>query len=602
MSGCGRGTEQVGRVQLRVEPLESRLLLDGDVSLAFIGGAVTITGDGGNNEVVLEQGTGQVTFSSRDGTTTINGSLDPYVFSGDLSSVRADMGDGEDFVEAFGVQVAGDFVFDGGEGESDGCNLIASVHIGGDVRLDYGQGDDWFCAWQVTIDGSVYISTGRTPASDYSQASFSLIESSVGGDVTVRAGRGPFPTGHENLMLVMSEVEVGGSVQVRRAPGAFGNDMIQVIFCGVEGGISASSRRGDGDVLVNYATVGRGVRLRYGEHLTGVVSHSTVEGGVLALAGEGSLFVGDDSSVGGSVTALFSSGPADVELYRAQVLGHVVVRSGEGDDSLTITESNVHGHVTASTGDGAATTMIADSLIGGEWQVVQIGGEVKQILSDPGFGGNVVLRNGTGDVQTTIDDTTVDGSFISSNGHGGVHSTWITGSDIWRDVDVRHMGPVAVPLTAGAKGIIGDVFGLDDSWVGGNVAVRGGSIPDDVTVSRTAVDGTTNVSTGGGSDHVSIWDSWFGGRISVSTGGAPDWVGIERAGDDPPTVFGGRLRIDAGSDDDQILVGTPDADDWIDAERSVLFDGGSGYDTLEVEGNGNSFSQGYQDQDIESIT
>src|SRR4051812_38376182 len=59
---------------LRLEQLESRYCLDGNVHAFVRGGDLHITGDSAGNEITITQSANNsFTISARDGTTTING-------------------------------------------------------------------------------------------------------------------------------------------------------------------------------------------------------------------------------------------------------------------------------------------------------------------------------------------------------------------------------------------------------------------------------------------------------------------------------------------------------------------------------------------------
>lgn len=89
--------------QLRVEPLESRVVLAGNVAAAVRGGTLQLIGDRFNNAITIEQSAlNKFTITSRDGTTKINGQAGPLTFGGVKKNLNISLGNGADVVELAG--------------------------------------------------------------------------------------------------------------------------------------------------------------------------------------------------------------------------------------------------------------------------------------------------------------------------------------------------------------------------------------------------------------------------------------------------------------------------------------------------------------------
>jgi hypothetical protein len=89
---------------LAVEPLESRVVLDGNVRAFFSGDNLRIVGDSRDNEIVIQQSRmHSFRISSRDGSTTINGRSGPQTFTSIGGDLNISMERGSDVVEIIGT-------------------------------------------------------------------------------------------------------------------------------------------------------------------------------------------------------------------------------------------------------------------------------------------------------------------------------------------------------------------------------------------------------------------------------------------------------------------------------------------------------------------
>src|SRR5262245_58265847 len=81
--------------KLVVEPLESRIVLDGNVRAFVSGGSLHLQGDFHDNQILIEQSRSRsFTVSSRDGSTLINGQAGPLTFTGVRKDLDISMGKG----------------------------------------------------------------------------------------------------------------------------------------------------------------------------------------------------------------------------------------------------------------------------------------------------------------------------------------------------------------------------------------------------------------------------------------------------------------------------------------------------------------------------
>src|SRR5687768_7651624 len=101
------------RSRLGFEQLEDRALLAGNVTALITGGALRLIGESESKQVLIEQnGANGVTVSSLDGSTTINGSLEPVTLTGLRKGNHLAAGDGDD-VFRFANQAGSQFDVNG---------------------------------------------------------------------------------------------------------------------------------------------------------------------------------------------------------------------------------------------------------------------------------------------------------------------------------------------------------------------------------------------------------------------------------------------------------------------------------------------------------
>jgi VCBS repeat-containing protein len=130
---------------LRLERLESRVVLDGNVHAFVSGGSLHLDGDSHNNEITIEQfAPKNFTVSSRDGTTTINGQAGPLTFSRVSKNLFVTLKGGSDVAELDGgagsaLVVRNGLFVDMGSGADQ--LLMSNVHV---LRLhvNMGTGND----------------------------------------------------------------------------------------------------------------------------------------------------------------------------------------------------------------------------------------------------------------------------------------------------------------------------------------------------------------------------------------------------------------------------------------------------------------------------
>jgi len=107
-----------------------------------------VTGDSGNNSIVIE-GTGmasQFTISSGDGTTTINGSTDPFMVLGANREFKINLGGGNNTLSMLNATVSRSLLIT--TGDTDNTVSLDNVRTGKRLSLRMGEG-----ANMVTLTG-----------------------------------------------------------------------------------------------------------------------------------------------------------------------------------------------------------------------------------------------------------------------------------------------------------------------------------------------------------------------------------------------------------------------------------------------------------------
>lgn len=147
----------------KIEPMEGRLMLAGDVWAGVVGGSLILRGNEADNHVVIDQsGLGEREFRVRglDGTT-VNGQ-EEWLAGSVERDIRTRLGGGTDVLELTDVAVRRNLVVRGGSG-TDSLSLTgdgASAAAGVTFRPGYGQS---FCTISHVTIGGLNL-RGRGPA------------------------------------------------------------------------------------------------------------------------------------------------------------------------------------------------------------------------------------------------------------------------------------------------------------------------------------------------------------------------------------------------------------------------------------------------------
>ena len=145
----------------RVDSLESRRLLSGDVLVKVLYGKLVALGDNQDNAIVINDdglAAGQLRVTASGGTT-INGSAEPLVLSGVTRGIAAHLRGGNDSVTVDGVALPSGRLKLNGGGGNDTIKVLNST-IAGRTQIHGSGGDDSIVLTGSTFNGRFDIRNG----------------------------------------------------------------------------------------------------------------------------------------------------------------------------------------------------------------------------------------------------------------------------------------------------------------------------------------------------------------------------------------------------------------------------------------------------------
>lgn len=186
----------------RLQKLEDRSLLAGNVTAQMIGQTAFVTGDSADNNTQILVDNGNVVVRGLDGTT-INGSTDDFVLATGTSlpgSLIASFGDGNDTFTLDGISVGRHAWIAGGNG-NDSLAVMGSSTIGFNLRMDGNAGDDVLSVQDSTVTGTPTLVGG------IGNDMIIMSNSIAGNNLTIFAGAG-------NDDVVVDDSQVGVDTRV----------------------------------------------------------------------------------------------------------------------------------------------------------------------------------------------------------------------------------------------------------------------------------------------------------------------------------------------------------------------------------------------------
>jgi large repetitive protein len=361
--------------------------------------------------------------------------------------------------------------------------------------------------------------------------------------------------------------------------------------------------------------------------------------------------------IGGAATITTGTASDGVTLADMTIVGNATVTAGAGNDDLYIPDLVVYGNLSASMGAGNNTVSVYNNASPFNFTEAYVGGTVT--ISSPGVGigtgdttvewggrsGAVTMTLGSGENNVTVDNAWIFGNLaISAQGNnfidlattdlgavntvevsgsltvttGAGNDSLVVGSEYGPDVDHLYRGELTVGQSLGVGlgagsdsvdmdygwNVLGNAtvslsgntspnpIGLVDGRIGGSLTVTTGAGSEQLTLTDLMVFAGTTINTGAGSDSVDVNGvSDFcmkSGTFSLATGDGTDTVNIANKKDSAePVIFYRAVSIDMGlGDGDELNIGlspevggTGDANTYaffFEATTAPTFNGGLG--------------------------
>jgi hypothetical protein len=651
------------RFRPRLEALEGRCLPTVTTSFNSVTGALTLTGDGGDNHVTVTESVthGFYSVAATDGLSGIPSFVPVKSIALDLLGQGSAAGDTADFI---GNASANSFL-----------SGALSVTAAGGLKVGFQSNFNVSGAVSVTKTtnvGGLTVKTGGTSFGGFPQANVSL-----GATTITNNGTGGTTVNLQGVSA--NDVAVRGALSVTMGSGS---NAFLLINATVAGGLTQSGGDTSATIIIQKVNVGNFVSLNgtaTGSGISATVAQATIGTFFSVASGNGADIVSVDSTSvlglgllpqqqtfgvdlkGGTNTSNIGTGGADA----ANVVNGSLFHFGAGTEHFNLQNYAINSFVTVNgqAGNSGVTSTISNCKVSNFLSFAAAGNTNDNVtVSNLTIGQNFALNLGGGSNTTTITnssylgnyseiDTGVDSiTFTGTSGFGDVtlsaNQLIIAGGTFQNDQiagnatftgansagDTVFLGaavgvaPAATNALSVGKALTINVgvnpgtrdrvqldnvtvgtdlvvsltaqFSLDpalvqitNTAVGRNLAVNGGGSTFPVTVDlgtigatantgALVVAGTLSVTTGSGSDAVSLLDVTVGDTTDITTGVRFDTVSLEgTAGNAGPSQFFGAVTVSTGDDNDTITVGT-DAANPAKFLAAVTFDGGAGTDTL----------------------
>ncbi len=343
--------------KLRMESLEQKNLLAGDVAVSVLGGDLFLEGDAADNNVELVGTATPGEFLLNGAGTTFDGSAGPLTVTGVTGNVSVDFSDGGSNRVQLGeavdtLNLSGDVSILGGAG-SETLNITNSV-ISGDVRfLDsaggYGgnvsatdttiTGDltsesvaefSDIGLLRSTVDGSVRLVSEGT---GITQSVLDFTEATIGEDVRFRSNADIAETEFDGVV-------VGDDVVLRSAEG---DDLVNIIASTIDDDLYITTGAGIDDVLIEESHIDDKLRISTGaDDDTAFVVDSTVGRSVLITLGNGSNASEIDGVDAGRSLTILGRGVNDIFLSAVTTTHFVTIVTASGDDLVFMDQVTTH--------------------------------------------------------------------------------------------------------------------------------------------------------------------------------------------------------------------------------------------------------------------
>jgi hypothetical protein len=501
---------------LRVEALEPRCMLDGNVSAQVLAGDLVISGDNQDNLIeITPTGQSGAYMVEGLGDTTVNDQSDPVLVSGVRDDFRIYMGAGDDTVVLQGHQPP-----IGAMGASEAPFLILSVP--GDLWIRTFAGNDTVLINGVNVGHSAHVKT--YDGDDRVLVGGTHLDHVIVGAEAQRSETCDFMTANVYIAKDLRIITHGGRDVVGVAEGGFyegvivqigrnliinsstGDDRIGVgvviarpLPCGLDGGAAPVDYgpivHVGWDMVVGAST---------GDNLVEIAVVSSLDGVLPILPELSSEEDLENSDSENGCPDMF--GEPRVSVHKSLV---VTTLTGRDYVGLGVGQILVPMPMTdrAENGNDNGTDPMASRLYVKKYvTVVTSSGEDQVGINDAWFGRNLVVNTGLGNDHLGIDNTTAarNAYLYTSLGNDNV---WISRMDVARGFRLY--------TGAGSDNVsLGDYFRMDDDGPYFGVRAK-----------------YAKVFTSSGEDYVNLVDSYFDDLLRVDLGPDDDelWAIANRA-------------------------------------------------------------------------
>ncbi len=351
------------RRRLRVETLEQKKLLAGDVTAELVEGHLIVSGDEMDNQVAVRSGEmpGQfvvVGLTGPDGEqTTVNGSQDPVVVNEVRRNVVVRMGDGDDVLRLANARIRGNALIGMGDGDDtvlvggrdpapdppqpvaagvlgdvepppEPMRLGPSVAVGQNLVIVTGDGDDRVWENSTRVGKNNRINTGDgDDAVHIGQPRRPVLEP----DAEQLGDDGDGDTEAPNIAPHRPGLAVGGNLTVHLGAG---DDALHASHARVAGKFQAGAGRGDDSIALDHVWAGRRIYVRGGLGDDDIGMHHVHARTSYVNSGAGDDEVTIVDSVFGRLGAWMGRGDDVLRVGGTRVRGAALFNGGPGEDAL----------------------------------------------------------------------------------------------------------------------------------------------------------------------------------------------------------------------------------------------------------------------------
>ncbi len=326
---------------LRMESLEERQLMAGDVSVGMTGGELMIEGDTASNAVQvskLTDGGYRITGLWADGAqTSINGRYSTTV--NNVDNMTINLGRGDDRLYINNTLAGNDLV------------------VEGDLKIRTGGGDDYVRILNTTVEGNVSIVTDQDASTGasrrYAQPSGDDYVSINGlhayNDVNIKTGEGSDTVKFEASYNTYQDWNFANKFSINTGVGTNTGDTVDLDYVFAFESIELDTGNGHDSVQTQRTFAVKGIDIATrGGHDT-VSMHATDmewngldwQASILIDTGSGNdVVVLDDIDVHGGVTVLTGNGNDSVEMNDVHSSSMIYASLGKDTDVLKISNSS----------------------------------------------------------------------------------------------------------------------------------------------------------------------------------------------------------------------------------------------------------------------